>query len=189
MQIVVNHLTRMQLGYICVAGVDVSSGQHIRPVLRSRLNVDLLARNGGPFDLGILPYDFQTNAGTAKDEVISQAISIVDILSTVDYRDRKGARDVRNREPRAYLIQSISSPRAEPFRLWLARVGEERFEEIEHPEAAIERVRATYRAKGYDDAWIDARIKNDLICNELTDEWKERGAKEGMEFAILTQAS
>ena len=65
-------------------------------------------------------------------------------------------------------------------------MGEERFEEIEHPEADIERVKATYKAKGYDDAWIDARIKNDLIRNELTDEWKDRGAKEGMEFAILT---
>jgi DNA-damage-inducible protein D len=84
------------------------------------------------------------------------------------------------------LIQSIPSPRAEPFRLWLAQVGEERLEEIEHPEAAIERMRATYKSKGYDDAWIDARIKNDLIRNELTDEWKERGAKEGIEYAILT---
>ena len=94
--------------------------------------------------------------------------------------------DTANRQTLLRIIQSIPSPRAEPFRLWLARVGEERFEEIEHPEAAIERVRATYRAKGYDEAWIDARIKNDLIRNELTDEWKERGAKEGVEFAVLT---
>lgn len=72
------------------------------------------------------------------------------------------------------------------MRQWLAQVGEERFVEIEHPEAAIERVRATYKAKGYDDAWIDARIRNDLIRNELTDEWRDRGAKEGMEYAILT---
>jgi DNA-damage-inducible protein D len=94
--------------------------------------------------------------------------------------------DTANRQTLLRIIQSIPSPRAEPFRLWLAQVGEERFEEIEHPEAALGRVRAMYRAKGYDDAWIDARIKNDLIRNELTDEWKERGAKEGVEYAILT---
>jgi DNA-damage-inducible protein D len=78
--------------------------------------------------------------------------------------------DTCNRQTLLRIIQSIPSPRAEPFKLWLAQVGEERFEEIEHPEAAIERVRARYRAQGYDDAWIDARIKNDLIRNELTDE-------------------
>ncbi|SRR5579875_577045 len=94
--------------------------------------------------------------------------------------------DTANRQTLLRLIQSVPSPRAEPFRLWLAQVGEERLEEIEHPEAAIERVREMYRAKGYDDAWIEARIKNDLIRNELTDEWKERGAKEGVEYAILT---
>ncbi|SRR6266849_5965245 len=94
--------------------------------------------------------------------------------------------DTASRETILRLIQSIPSPKAEPFKLWLAQVGEERFEEIEHPEQAIERVRQTYRAKGYDDAWIEERIKNDLIRNELTDEWKGRGAKEGTEFAVLT---
>jgi len=94
--------------------------------------------------------------------------------------------DTANRQTVLRIIQSIPSPKAEPFKLWLAQVGEERFEEIEHPEQAIERVRQTYRAKGYSDAWIEERIKNDLIRNELTDEWKDRGAKEGAEFAILT---
>ena len=105
-------------------------------------------------------------------------------LKSVDGRFRQT--DTANRQTLLRLIQSIPSPRAEPFRLWLAQVGEERLEEIEHPEAAIERVRTTYRAKGYDDAWIEARIKNDLIRNELTDEWQDRGAKEGVEYAILT---
>jgi len=94
--------------------------------------------------------------------------------------------DVATRQVVFRLLQSIPSPRVEPFKLWLAQVGEERFEEIEHPELAIERVRQTYRAKGYDDAWIEERIKNDLTRNALTDEWKDRGAKEGTEFAILT---
>ena len=64
----------------------------------------------------------------------------------------------------------MPSPRAEPVRLWLAQVGEERILEIEHPEAALDRLRARLRAKGYEDAWIEERIKNDLIRNELTDE-------------------
>jgi len=70
--------------------------------------------------------------------------------------------------------------------LWLAEVGEERLEEIEHPEAALERVRAMYRAQGRDEVWIEERIKNDLIRNELTDEWQYRGATIGTQFAILT---
>lgn len=95
--------------------------------------------------------------------------------------------DTANRQTLLRLIQSVPSPQAEPVRQWLAQVGEERIEEIEHPEAALERVRETYRAKGYDDDWIEARIRGDVIRNELTDEWHERGAKEEAgEFAILT---
>jgi DNA-damage-inducible protein D len=94
--------------------------------------------------------------------------------------------DTANRQTLLRILQSIPSPKAEPFRLWLAQVGEERFEEIENPEAALDRVRATYRAKGYDDSWIEERIRNDLVRNELTDEWRERGAKEGIQYAILT---
>ncbi|HCI79143.1 MAG TPA: phage antirepressor protein [Ktedonobacter sp.] len=105
-------------------------------------------------------------------------------LKSVDNRLRQT--DTANRQTLLRLMQSIPSPRAEPFRLWLAQVGEERLEEIEHPEVALERIKETYKAKGYDEAWIEARIKNDLIRNELTDEWKERGAKEGIEYAILT---
>ena len=83
------------------------------------------------------------------------------------------------------IIQAIPSPLAEPVRLWLAKVGDERIEEVENPEAALEHVRATYRAKGYDDRWIEERIKNDLIRNGLTDKWKERGAQ-GPDYSILT---
>ena len=121
-----------------------------------------------------------------KTEGFNEALAHIEQLKFKSPDSRFRLTDTANRETLLRIIQSIPSPRAEPFRLWLARVGEERFEEIEHPEAAIERVRATYRAKGYDEAWIDARIKNDLIRNELTDEWKDRGAKEGVEFAVLT---
>ena len=93
--------------------------------------------------------------------------------------------DTANRQTVLRIIQSIPSPRVEPVRLWLAEVGDERIEEVENPEVALERVRNTLRAKGYDDQWIEERIKNDLIRNALTDEWKDRGAKRS-EYPILT---
>jgi hypothetical protein len=84
------------------------------------------------------------------------------------------------------LIQSIRSPKAEPFKRWLARVGYERVQEIEDPELATKRTRALYRAKGYSDAWIERRMRSIAIRDELTDEWKKRGVKEQLEYAILT---
>lgn len=94
--------------------------------------------------------------------------------------------DVADRETLLRIIQSIPSPRAEPFKAWLAQVGEERFVEIEHPETAFERIRQSYRDRGYDERWIEERMRADLIRNDLTTEWKERGATEGTQFAILT---
>lgn len=84
------------------------------------------------------------------------------------------------------LIQSIPSKKAEPFKRWLARVGYERVQEIENPELAQKRMKALYKAKGYDDAWIERRVRGIAIRNELTDEWGNRGVKEGLEYAILT---
>ena len=84
------------------------------------------------------------------------------------------------------IIQSIPSPKAEPFKRWLARVGYERVQEIEDPELATKRTRALYQAKGYSDAWIEKRMRSIAIRDELTDEWKKRGVKEQREYAILT---
>ena len=84
------------------------------------------------------------------------------------------------------LIQSIPSPKAEPFKRWLARVGYERIQEIEDPELATKRTRALYKAKGYSDNWIEKRMRSIAIRDELTDEWKKRGVKEQREYAILT---
>jgi len=83
-------------------------------------------------------------------------------------------------------IQSIPSPKAEPFKLWLARVGYERIEETEDPEKAIQRALATYLKKGYSKNWVDLRLKNIEIRKDLTNEWQERGVKANDEFAILT---
>jgi hypothetical protein len=84
------------------------------------------------------------------------------------------------------IIQSIPSPKAEPFKLWLAKVGNERLEEIENPELAQARMREIYKAKGYSDEWIEKRVRGIAIRDELTNEWKKRGVKEAKEYAILT---
>jgi DNA-damage-inducible protein D len=84
------------------------------------------------------------------------------------------------------IIQSIPSPKAEPFKNWLAQVGAERIQEIENPELGIERIRNLYKSKGYADEWIDERIKGIETRKYLTDEWKERGVADGVEYAILT---
>lgn len=84
------------------------------------------------------------------------------------------------------IIQSIPSPKAEPFKKWLARVGYERIKEIEDPEFATKRTHALYKAKGYSDGWIEKRIRGIAIREELTGEWEKRGIKEQRDYAILT---
>ena len=84
------------------------------------------------------------------------------------------------------VIQSIPSPKAEPFKLWLAKVGYERIEETEDPELAFDRAMKTYLRKGYSKEWINQRLKSIEVRKELTDEWQEREMKEGLEYAILT---
>lgn len=94
--------------------------------------------------------------------------------------------DVADTEQLFRLIQSIPSPKAEPFKLWLAKVGSERIDEINDPEIGIERLMETYLRKGYSKEWINQRLKSIEIRKELTDEWENRGVKKGEEFAILT---
>jgi hypothetical protein len=94
--------------------------------------------------------------------------------------------DCANTEILFRLIQSIPSPKAEPFKRWLAQVGYERIKEIENPELASARARDLYQVKGYPQAWIEKRLRSIAIRGELTDEWKQRGVQEGKEYAILT---
>jgi DNA-damage-inducible protein D len=94
--------------------------------------------------------------------------------------------DVADSEQLLRLVQSIPSPKAEPFKLWLAQVGYERLEEIQNPELAAKRMRELYKAKGYSDEWIEKRVRGIAIRDELTNEWKKRGVKEQLEYAILT---
>jgi hypothetical protein len=94
--------------------------------------------------------------------------------------------DVLDTENILRFIQSIPSPKAEPFKLWLAKVGYERIEETEDPELSFERAMRTYLKKGYSKDWINQRLKSIEVRKELTDEWQERGVEEGLEYAILT---
>lgn len=94
--------------------------------------------------------------------------------------------DVADTEQLFRLIQSIPSPKAEPFKMWLAKVGRERIDEIEDPELGIDRLMETYLRKGYSKEWINQRLKSIEVRKELTDEWENRGVQKGQEFAILT---
>ena len=99
---------------------------------------------------------------------------------------KKRLTDVANTEQLLRIIQSIPSPKAEPFKAWLAMVGKERIEETIDPEQAIDRALDTYLKKGYSEEWIHQRLLAIRIRNELTDEWKKRGVQKGKEYAILT---
>ena len=94
--------------------------------------------------------------------------------------------DVADVEQLFRLIQSIPSPKAEPFKLWLAQLGRERLEEIDDPESGIERMLEYYHRKGYSDSWINQRLKSIEVRKERTDEWERRGVKKGQEYAVLT---
>ena len=94
--------------------------------------------------------------------------------------------DVANTKQLLRIIQSIPSPKAEPFKMWLAKVGAERLDEIADPEKSIDRAVETYRQKGYSEGWINQRLKSIEIRKGLTDEWDRTGVKQGVEYAILT---
>ncbi len=112
----------------------------------------------------------------------------VQIVHTLSIETPGGAQQMicSNTEGIFRIIQSIPSPKAEPFKRWLAKVGYERVQEIEDPELATKRTKALYKAKGYSDDWIEKRMRGIAIREELTDEWKKREVKEKKEYEILT---
>jgi hypothetical protein len=99
---------------------------------------------------------------------------------------KKRMTDVADTQQLLRLIQSVPSYKAEPFKIWLAKVGAQRIDEIEDPELSFERAMETYLAKGYSREWINQRLKSIEVRKELTDEWQERGMKQGLEYTILT---
>ena len=99
---------------------------------------------------------------------------------------KKYLTDVANTEQLFRLIQSVPSPKAEPFKLWIAQVAKERLDQMQDPELSIEQAMADYKRLGYSDNWINQRLKSIKIRKDLTDEWKKRGLEEGLHFATLT---
>lgn len=121
-----------------------------------------------------------------KEEGADELLTNCQQLKMIASDGKRRATDVATTEQLLRFIQSIPSPKAEPFRLWLAEVGRERIEETIDPEQAIDRALETYLKKGYDPDWVHQRLLSIRIRNELTNEWQKRGVEKGREFAILT---
>ena len=123
----------------------------------------------------------------SRDEMLKSNWGTICTLVEMEAADGK-RRKIQASDTKGLLriIQSIPSPKAEPFKLWLAQVGSDRLEEIENPELATKRARELYKLKGYPDDWIEKRMRSIAIREELTEEWKNRGVKEQVEYSILT---
>ena len=121
-----------------------------------------------------------------RDELLSQGWGQFVTPLLVETTGGKQKLNCANAQGLLRIIQSIPSPKAEPFKLWLAKVGSERLEEIENPELATQRTRELYKLKGYPDDWIEKRMRSIAVREELTEEWKNRGVKEQIEYSILT---
>lgn len=123
----------------------------------------------------------------SRDEILKSNWGTICTLVEMEAADGK-RRKIQASDTKGLLriIQSIPSPKAEPFKLWLAQVGSDRLDEIENPELATQRTRELYKLKGYPDDWIEKRMRSIAIREELTEEWKNRGVKEQIEYSILT---
>ena len=121
-----------------------------------------------------------------RDKEMSQPFPFWEQLKLEAQDGKMRETDCANTEGILRIVQSIPSPKAEPFKRWLAKTGYERIQEIEDPELAAKRTRAIYKDKGYSEAWIEKRMRGIEIREELTEEWKKRGVKEGVEYGILT---
>ena len=131
------------------------------------------------------PKDY-INKMRRRDEELSKGYGQFVHTLLIDTEGGPQKMNCANTEGIFRIIQSIPSPKAEPFKRWLAKVGYERIQEIENPELASQRTRAIYKAKGYSDAWIEKRMRGIAVRDELTDEWKKRGVNNEPEYAILT---
>lgn len=121
-----------------------------------------------------------------KDEGANQLLTNCQQLKLTAEDGKKRLTDVANTEQLLRIIQSVPSPKAEPFKVWLARVGSERINETVDPELTIERALETYLKKGYTREWVNQRLQAIQVRKELTDEWQDRGVNKGIEYAILT---
>ena len=122
----------------------------------------------------------------ARDEELNKGWVQIVLTLSVETKGGKQKMNCANTKGILRIVQSITSPKSEPFKLWLAQVGYERIEEINNPELAMDRMKKMYEQKGYSKSWIEQRERGIITRHLLTDEWKTRGAKEGLEYAILT---
>ncbi|WP_445737132.1 BRO-N domain-containing protein [Mariniflexile sp.] len=124
-----------------------------------------------------------------KSKIIKEGSELSEKIGQLKMQSSDGKfykTDVADTEQLFRLIQSIPSPKAEPFKLWIAKVARERIDELEDPEIGFDRLMETYLKKGYSTAWINQRLKSIEVRKDLTDEWDKRGVKKGQEYAILT---
>lgn len=124
-----------------------------------------------------------------KRKLIKEGSEVSDFIGQLKMLAADGKKrmtDVASTNQLFRLIQSIPSPKAEPFKLWMAQVAKERLDEMQDPELTIDRAMAEYKALGYSDNWINQRLKSIEIRKDLTDEWKKHGLQEGVQFATLT---
>jgi len=142
--------------------------------------IEVLTESTKPRD-----YWYRVKKRASEDEKMELS-TICRQLKVQSKDGKKYNTDCSNTEGVFRIIQSIPSPKAEPFKRWLAKVGKERLDEIENPELAQERMKELYEQKGYPKDWIDKRLRGIAIRQNLTDEWKERGIKEHRDYAILT---
>ncbi len=135
------------------------------------------------------PRNASTYWAVLKKRLIEEGFQLLTICKQLKLKAADGKRyntDVANIEELLRIIQTIPSPKAEPFKMWLAQVGRERIEETIDPEITIDRALSTYLKKGYTREWINQRLQAIQVRKELTDEWDDRGVKQGQEYAILT---
>jgi hypothetical protein len=177
------------LGYIGIVKLAVFEGKKIRRVWVEKEEkwyfsvvdvVEALTDSENPRD-----YWYKMKI-RVKDEAGVELSTICRQLKLVSTDGKKYETDCADTEGLFRIIQSIPSPKAEPFKQWLARVGYERVEETADPELAINRALNTYLKRGYSPEWVNLRLKSIEIRKDLTDEWQNRGVKTGKEFAILT---
>ncbi len=124
-----------------------------------------------------------------KQRLIAEGSEVVTFchgLKLVAPDGKKRETDCANMEGVFRILQTVPSPKAEPFKLWLAKVGKERIDEIENPELGIDRVKSIYEKKGYPKGWVDKRLRGIAARQKLTDEWTERGAQKPIDYALLT---
>src|SRR3990167_8462922 len=117
----------------------------------------------------------------------SEVVTFCHGLKLISSDGKKYKTDCANTESIFRIIQSIPSPKAEPFKLWLAKIGKERIDEIENPELGMDRVKSLYEKKGYDKNWIDKRMRGISVRHSLTDEWAERGVNKSIDYAIINK--